>query len=1118
MSLINDYLIIVIFQENQLIERVQILLSSFIIGKATEDNYKSNKIIVKYEYEISISNEIELSKSLSDNYFSKNNQILNENSSNNTSSINIESKDNARATINISNMVNIFNNPRKTNILNDSIITGKTMQRKLSKSVFLFPKNEIKENNDNTFNKHSDTINSNNSNIFKSTKLLKPFFSEFKELKGNLKNFDDKFEGLIEGFFIAGLSEDNNTFLPKTEGIQSQCNHEICSKLPAIQPDILFKYPAEDSANLEISSFMASIFYPRGLKICYNDDPVKPLEIESSITNQLGDRFFLKSKQIYYKITKKAFDSKYKLNLINSYIQIEKILDLYKENPSLSKKYEEILEKKLETITILNFNDFLYIPITLVMITKQPFINELDSILNTLISYITNNEYFEEEAIFKTLIHLNKEIPIRSKGMSLFNRNMKEDKASILNFYLPLNENLFMLEFPTEAEAIPLTNSVVSLSLIEIFSPTIIATIFYLVKSEQKIIFHSKNIQSIPKIINCFLNLLHPLEWSNTLIPLLSYDMIKYTQSFMPFIMGMDTDFLPLAKEYMQENSGIYIIDIDNNQILFNKTQNDEVNSGVIYYPQKFYDKIIEKLDNIKQLHTSILIGLDRSRSRRQGLTKKSKSVDMNQRSSVIVNSIFIGVNSSDGKFSSNDFLSNQKLFNLALTTSELKSLLTYKTKIINLDRVFRYLFININYQEIEDYEKFLSFIDNIPLFNSKSYIEYKKPEDKKYFEEFLSTQCFSSFIQKQQKTSISQVFNNHKLSSVLKEPLSEVEVDTYINESNINEEINKLIIVNSIYDNHDNYYIPPFFIKDDFNIKLNQGKISSICLDIINKAENYPSSLLKDYIFENLKIPSIENLKTYIKKNNEIKRFFLPFITQESSTKFKSNLSKLESFNMIMTRLNMKKPAQINSKNYKEILNDYISKILTSIDLNNEEKSEFCNLLQYEESMSLFPKALFQPKFKEGVTHCLGSNSFSSLKTIINMYLINAEAQSQSNANIEGVRLVTKSLYFYYKNSNQKNYFLLSDFSNNNNNIWKQSSFWILLFKTDLKDEKIKKEEEILAKLLVFIPSLFEFKLDINLIYTVCIENLMAEYLKQEKYINALKETIVKFTQINKI
>ena len=46
-----------------------------------------------------------------------------------------------------------------------------------------------------------------------------------------------------EGFFITGISKDKAGVIENSEHYYPICGHQLCKSLPAMQPDILYRYP-----------------------------------------------------------------------------------------------------------------------------------------------------------------------------------------------------------------------------------------------------------------------------------------------------------------------------------------------------------------------------------------------------------------------------------------------------------------------------------------------------------------------------------------------------------------------------------------------------------------------------------------------------------------------------------------------------------------------------------------------------------------------------------------------------------------------------------------------------------------------------------------------------------
>jgi hypothetical protein len=90
---------------------------------------------------------------------------------------------------------------------------------------------------------------------------------------------------------------------------------------------------------------------------------------------------------------------------------------------------------------------------------------------------------------------------------------------------------------------------------------------------EKKILFIDKSYDILSKVTDCFISLLYPIQWVNPFIPIMSNEMVKYLQAFLPFINGINRILLPLVKETLLEiedtikDDEIFIVSIDKKTI-----------------------------------------------------------------------------------------------------------------------------------------------------------------------------------------------------------------------------------------------------------------------------------------------------------------------------------------------------------------------------------------------------------------------------------------------------------------------------------------------------------------------------------------------------------------------
>ena len=970
---------------------------------------------------------------------------------------------------------------------------------------------------------------SNNSEIKLTSKnaanqQIKPFLENIQSLKSTKRELDEIKESFIDAFFICGLSKDTEKFIPYSEQYQSQCKHDFCSNLSSISPEILYKYPSVDSKEIEINSCVASMFFSSGIKICYAEDESTIPELDSydtTLTNQEGQIFYLQSYKIYQKVPKYQFDKFYKLNIKDELLQINQMMFLLKNTKGKKERSEKRkFERKLEIFEQINFKDFVYLPLAFVFVSKQPYLLEMKTILKEIVISLTNEEYVKDTFI-KDLIFLNKDLPIRP---------VSNTKSIYLNFFFNNLEYPLLLQYPSVSD-FPLTpNNTLTVFLLENFSTEDIITIFYLIKTEQKLVFFSNYDNKISKTLSSFLSLLYPLEWVNNYIPILTIEMIKYVQNFMPFIMGVNSEFIGLFKEYLDENNLVYFINIDSG-IIFNSSiiiNNSSINICNIttkikdtLYPLTIKERLFNRLNEIHNDYVTIKINNAHmlSSSKRGSLEIESRKNSLSSYNS--------NINKRTIKIQ--DFVNNYYLLSISNDKNDYETLFEIRTELINLDKTFKQAFLISSEEEFGEYEKYLSIIDNMPLFNTESFLKIKNPLDKFYFEEILSTQVFLSFLQSNYKSDVvfkeklknSLTFLKLPRVSALSERLrpskkystislcSNTIEEEYCNESEVDNKVQKIVLFNNSIDkdNSLSFYIPPKSLNQEscFSFLNSNTDTSTFYQSYYNtiKKINEANQRNNLYIYSDLSIPNIKDANLSLFKSD---KFNWPFTNNQNNNKIKTTINKFElrRRSIIMNNLTNK----IN-KPLKETIIDYISKLLISNHLSKEEKSDFDAILQLDSGRNLFSLFIYQSKFKEGTFHCLDAVSFSNLKAIISIFLVNS---GKSKECYENVRLVTKSLFYYLKlNSKHQNIFLgqVINVKLNNYQIWSDEEFWIYYFSAELKDSKIKNQESIFTIILKMINITFDLKIDIKLIYSIMLTKISSKYITNEDFLNKIKFTL---------
>ena len=132
----------------------------------------------------------------------------------------------------------------------------------------------------------------------------------------------------------------------------------------------------------------------------------------------------------YVKHSKAEFEKKFKIEITKEFLNIEKEmrdLELYSENPKMSKIVTENLERKLKICSDYHFNDFIYIPMCICLLSKYPFAKQMEKCLETISKMSIDGEFTIED-INRLILHITEEVPIPEVNKKLM-------------FYIPLNSN-----------------------------------------------------------------------------------------------------------------------------------------------------------------------------------------------------------------------------------------------------------------------------------------------------------------------------------------------------------------------------------------------------------------------------------------------------------------------------------------------------------------------------------------------------------------------------------------------------------------------------------------------------------------------------------------------------
>ena len=190
-------------------------------------------------------------------------------------------------------------------------------------------------------------------------------------------------ETFCEGFFIASFPKQKANVIEINTSFMAQCQHEECSKLPGMKPEIIFRYPLKDTKTLELNNLAATICFPTGIKVCYeeNDQPKGIKDYVTSITNQKGERYYMMTYHFYLKMDTEEYNKQYEENPLK--YNLRKFADPYTglSEEELTEEMINEIQNNLDWTAELANRDIVSIPFCICLISKYPYVQEMKSCL-----------------------------------------------------------------------------------------------------------------------------------------------------------------------------------------------------------------------------------------------------------------------------------------------------------------------------------------------------------------------------------------------------------------------------------------------------------------------------------------------------------------------------------------------------------------------------------------------------------------------------------------------------------------------------------------------------------------------------------------------------------------
>ena len=498
------------------------------------------------------------------------------------------------------------------------------------------------------------------------------------------KEYESNRESFCEAFFLASFPYKNGQVIENSNIFPAMCNHRDCNKFNAMKPEIIIRYPLEDTKNLELNNLAATICFPTGIKVCYSEDkPPKGIkDYITNITNQKGERLYMMTYHFYVKMSFEKYQNKYELNSLK--YNLRKFGDAYLtfSEEEFSQNIVEEVQKKLEFCQNIAFREYVYIPYCLCLISKYPYQSEMEKCLQSIFKVMSEEENKFNFKINDLIMYLIHSIPA-------------PDKNSLVKFYLPYWDKEISLKCTTINRLNTISIDLVKLT--RIFSINNIIIIFRLLLSEKKILFIYDNYTVLSKITEAFISLLYPIKWIHTYIPIMSDQMLKYLESFLPFLNGIHTSLMPLVKKIFNEGE----IDESEDVFLIN-IKDDTIQLGSSLADKKI--KLNKYLQDSKNNVISLPYNVEK--------VLRNKLTEIKE------------------KYENN--IKNIKRKNL-----------------FDLNQSFRNAFIEVFVYLLHDYKKYIGLMDDDEvIFNKNLFMKTAKKEEKAFYEQFLETQLFEQFTQ----------------------------------------------------------------------------------------------------------------------------------------------------------------------------------------------------------------------------------------------------------------------------------------------------------------------------------------------------------------------------------
>ena len=855
--------------------------------------------------------------------------------------------------------------------------------------------------------------------------------------KQDKKKEDDR-ETFCEGFFIASFPQKEGQVIENSQSFPADCGHKECSSLPAMMPEIVARYPLKDTKNLELNNLAASICFPTGIKVCYDEEnpPSMINDYVTPITNQKGERYYMMTYHFYYKINSLIYSKLYEMHPLKHHLMRFGDSYLNMNDEEMNQNVMDKIQQNLEKAQELGSRDYVYVPYCICLISKYPYVNEMKKCLQSIYTLINKNIKDNSMDINNLIMYLINSVPI-------------PERETRVKFYIPYFKKGIRLICPKMDDIGVMNTSICSL--LKYFNIDNLVIIFRLMLFEKKILFIDNDYTRLSLVTDNFISLLYPFQWIHTYIPIMSDQMVKYLETFLPFINGINTSLMNLVTEVFEENEAesseeVFLVYISENKFRIGN-----------YLTKNNKKKYKYLQDNIPALPVQL------EKELKSKLRKLKDEVET--------------------------YLKNNQKYK--------------KCDLSDYDFRLKNIFIEMFVQMFHDYYKYMTFLDDDVVFNKSLFLEkITNNSDKRFYDEFIDTQLFQMFCQKMVKdelkyfSSMVMKYDPNKKekdpSAIRRSLANKIKHDKiYVAKPNylkINDENAELIEkkLEEMYKMDDPV--------DDEGMLISKERILTELSKI--KDENYKNRNCLIYSLPKKENEHIDDLLDKFKTNN----------LSNDSIIFKAFQSLKLKTNLKFKKENHDDISDKEKDNIKETIKDFTMKIFKSevIEEDQNKKKELQNVINQP-----FGREFFVSILSKNLTNVilLKEKSFNLLYALIYNSLLCILNIKETNQILDQVVILIKSTKYFGQEINGKTTTIWDTYNSKIEGYskLKQSNFWFRWYNIDIK--KNDNKDKVILNICDF---MIELKLDKSFIKNTLQALGEKEYGKESKEFQNIFEVIV--------